>query len=199
MGDIFRKYFPHLEETKLPHQPGINGLTYFYDFSVEEANAMVNDPSWTRVIFLRDPLARFLSAYLDKIVRHPRTKGVQGWTFATFISEVEAGYRDVHWNPQCELVDCQKWLPVMDFVGSFSDLSTDTELLLRKIGAWEQYGSNGWGVHKNTTIFAGAKNTVHATGADSKLKTYYNDADIKRRVKAIMAPDLDLYVDTILE
>ena len=52
----------------LPHNPKFNNLNYLYHYSLEEANRMMTDPSWTRAIFVRDPKIRFLSAFLDKAV-----------------------------------------------------------------------------------------------------------------------------------
>ncbi len=77
-------HLPHLYHldrpfTTLPHDPGCNGLTYFFSMDLEEVNTIVNDRTWTKAIFLRDPLVRFLSAYIDKIVRHndnPETFGL---------------------------------------------------------------------------------------------------------------------------
>jgi len=40
--------------------------------SLEESTAIMNDPSWKRVLFLRDPAHRLLSAYMDKVVEHTR-------------------------------------------------------------------------------------------------------------------------------
>ena len=52
----------------LPHNPDRNGLTYLYDVPPAVADQMLTDPSWTRVLFVRDPKERILSAYLDKVV-----------------------------------------------------------------------------------------------------------------------------------
>jgi hypothetical protein len=50
----------------LPHVPGINGLYYLYHYTPADADYMLTDPSWTRAVFVRDPIERILSAYLDK-------------------------------------------------------------------------------------------------------------------------------------
>lgn len=34
----------------------------------EKASSILNDPEWTKAVFLRDPAERLLSCYLDKIV-----------------------------------------------------------------------------------------------------------------------------------
>jgi len=43
-----------------------------------EATAMMNDPTYKRVVFLRDPASRLLSAYLDKFVREREFEGRRG-------------------------------------------------------------------------------------------------------------------------
>lgn len=75
---------------------------------------------------LRDPLVRFLSAYIDKIVRHNDNPETFGLTFDKFEGRVENGYKNVHWGAQCELIDCAKWLPRMNFIPSFQNLANDT-------------------------------------------------------------------------
>jgi hypothetical protein len=56
---------PHL----LPWNPEVNGLRYLYHYNRTAASRMMTSPDWTRAIFVRDPKTRFLSAYLDKVVR----------------------------------------------------------------------------------------------------------------------------------
>ena len=53
----------------LPHNPNNNGLVYLYDFPIATANEMMTSPSWTRAIFVRDPIERVLSAYIEKALR----------------------------------------------------------------------------------------------------------------------------------
>ena len=48
------------------HDPAKNGLTYLTDYSLEEAQLMLNSEEWTRAVFVREPKERILSAYLDK-------------------------------------------------------------------------------------------------------------------------------------
>jgi len=71
---LFRKMAGYedwdVQETSslLPHNPASNGLRYLWSYAPEEATRMMNDPTWTRAIFVRDPKTRFLSAFLDKAV-----------------------------------------------------------------------------------------------------------------------------------
>jgi Sulfotransferase family len=52
-----------------PWNPESNGLKYLYHYDRVTASTMMTSPEWTRAIIVRDPKERFLSAYLDKIVR----------------------------------------------------------------------------------------------------------------------------------
>jgi hypothetical protein len=57
------------KEPHIPHNPGINGLKYLYDYSPKKAQEFLSSPDWTRAIFVRDPKHRVLSAYMDKALR----------------------------------------------------------------------------------------------------------------------------------
>jgi Sulfotransferase family len=51
---------------KEPHNPKTNGLQFLRDYSDEEKEDMMSSPLWTRAIFVRDPMERLLSAFLNK-------------------------------------------------------------------------------------------------------------------------------------
>lgn len=152
---------------------------------------MLNDPTWTNAVFLREPTERFVSAYLDKTVNHKYRGKKLSLTFEQFVENVESGWRDPHWNPQCELVDCRRIMPIMDVVGRFSNLAEDTESLLRRIGAWDEFGSDGWGASGQSPIFRGrAENQDHVTNAKEKKGTYIVDDAMRRRVVRLTGDDL---------
>lgn len=174
----------------LPHDPSQNGLTYLYDLDAVEATAILNDKTWTKAFFWRDPMERFVSAYLDKIVNHPYHNKKLNWDFKTFVAKVEAGMRDVHWNPQCDLYDCNKWMPIISFWGHIKTIAKDTERLLRQIGAWEEFGANGWGTDGLSSIFRGKKHAAHTTGAHARARNFYSDKALRHRVEVLMAKDL---------
>jgi hypothetical protein len=52
-----------------PWNPESNGLKYLYQYDRVTASEMMSSPEWTRAIVVRCPKERFLSAYLDKVVR----------------------------------------------------------------------------------------------------------------------------------
>jgi hypothetical protein len=201
----------------IPWDPAVNGLTYLTDYDRRKASDMLSNPSWTKAIFVRDPKERFLSAYLDKAVRHPtflanqccprkhqqqslgrnmkspqQSKGDEErdwWCDVERARSSPAAFLDFvrhqpcdnsHWRPQSRRMEPKYWERI-DFVGHMETVAQDAERLLRKIGAWEQYGAAGWPLHhvNGTTttdgrIFAstGKSGRKHATGAASKLVQY---------------------------
>eukprot|EP00934_Nitzschia_sp_Nitz4_P004030 Nitzschia sp. Nitz4//scaffold6_size259037//79594//80859//NITZ4_001060-RA/size259037-processed-gene-0.9-mRNA-1//1//CDS//3329556851//4020//frame0 len=53
-----------------PHDPGSNGLTYLHHLPRSEQQHILSSPKWTKALFIRDPMERALSAYLDKAARN---------------------------------------------------------------------------------------------------------------------------------
>ena len=171
------------------HDPSKNGLQYLFHFNISEATRLMNDPEYTRAIFLRDPKERFLSAYLDKAVRgdpsyvasHCCQKDdlqcqEQSRAFPGFV-EVSNKCEDQHWRPYSARME-PKYIPTIDFVGHMETAAQDTEALLRKVGAWRRFGAKNWGVSRNESIFASTGTVPHATSktaADSwsRLSKYY--------------------------
>jgi hypothetical protein len=133
---------------------------------LETAQAMWNDPAWTKAVIWREPAERLLSAYLDKIVRqaftqkyfhigHLSDEQPYVLTFEEFVNLVAnttyedhhdkrgIHYRvDPHWRPQLFTCGMDHVLPLFDFVGSFDHLPEHTKLLLERVGLWESYGKN---------------------------------------------------------
>mmetsp|Transcript_4257 Transcript_4257/g.5610 ORF Transcript_4257/g.5610 Transcript_4257/m.5610 type:complete len:326 (+) Transcript_4257:121-1098(+) len=167
-----------------------NGIKRLVDYSIEQASEYMASPEWTRAIFVRDPLERFLSAYLDKGARITKTQ--QGRR-SNFISKqcckrsprcvnqtssspegffkIAKRCRNNHWNPQSSKIS-PKFLDHIDFVGQFSNIMQDSERLLRQIGAWEEFGRSGWGENKAERIFNSSDGRSHATHAKEKLRKY---------------------------
>ena len=57
------------------HNPQSNGLKYLGSYPKEQQIEFMTSPEWTRAIFLRDPLQRLLSGYLEKA--HGESRYVQ--------------------------------------------------------------------------------------------------------------------------
>ena len=81
---------------------------------------------------------------------------------------------DAHWRPQHKRME-EKYWPHINFVGHMETLLEDAETLLKQVGAWEEYGSTGWGVKGDQYVFqakAGEAGRHHATNARAQLRSY---------------------------
>ena len=181
---------------------------FFSELGLEEANRILEDRSWTKAVVLRDPAERLLSAYLDKFMHPPGSylddlfrDGGHQMPFAEFLRYVlsdntdplrpvglHAG-TDPHWRPQA-LVGGLAWVePVLDHVGRFDSIGAWTRHLLEDIGAWREYGANGWGPDGSAAIFE--TNTHWAiTRAGERIGEFY-DADVLEQVYDAYASDIE--------
>jgi Sulfotransferase family len=178
-------------ERLLPWNPEYNGLKYLYDFNISYANEIITDPQWTRAIFVRDPKERFLSAYIDKVIRSknyllnkccPTTGDCvepSQSNITTFLHEVAYFCHNQHWRPQNLQMTSQQWSYV-NFVGYMDTIQEDAERLLKRLGVWEKYGRSGWGSNGKEHIFQTeiGDNTgrMHATNAKRYLRSYITPA-----------------------
>ena len=88
-----------------------------------------------------------------------------------------------HWKEQVLVSNVWKFLPAMNFVGSFERLESHARALLERVGIWEAYGARGWGRSGNDSMFA--TNTVyHRTTASARVKALHssprNEETIRR-------------------
>jgi Sulfotransferase family len=194
-----------------PHNPDRNGLRYLRHYPLLRANHMLTSSDWTRVVFVRDPKERVLSAYLDKVTRDTTLEG-------GYIQRVCCN-RAPHLQPSlCSAVRQRKipgidgdtcsflcflqeiapvcndphWRPQVErmeavfwpyisFVGHFEQMAQDTRTLMERLGIWDQYGASGWGTYGNESIFA--SNTVdHQMAAQQKMRDYYTTPEIEALV-----------------
>lgn len=196
-----------LEDYKklIPWNPKPNGLRYLYDYDLATASAMMTSPDWTRAIFVREPKERFLSAYLNKAIEDhgyvkkkccPHTgkcaeaakRSPEG-----FLNLMHA-CDNAHWMPQSRRMEAKHW-KYINFVGHQETVQRDSERLLRQVGAWEKYGSTGWGggATGNRPIFhvaAGGQGRHHATNASNLQKMRdYIDQDLEMKLDMFYASD----------
>jgi hypothetical protein len=178
----------------LPYTPDTNGLTYLSDYSVVEADEMLTSPEWTRAVFIRDPKERLLSAYLDKVVnsqhivlgaccRKTRDCASANTTFEEFVDLTDTCTNE-HWDVQSGRIPKHLW-QYINFFGKMDNLDVDAENLLRQVGAWEDYGSSGWGPDGDHAMFADEAGASaarqHATKANERMRQYYTPI-LERRV-----------------
>lgn len=183
------------------HDPSKNGLVYLYDYNLTAANAMMRDPSWTKAIFVRSPHERLLSAYLDKGVgtefrfvhkaccRQKMDCLQPGHQSLADFLNVSTKCFDQHWMPQAYRVTAKLW-PMINYVGHMESLAEDAEQLLRRIGAWDDFGATGWGLAHNESIFSTGDGRKHATSAKERLDQYYDD-ELRERVSQVYWMDYE--------
>jgi hypothetical protein len=190
------------------HNPRVNGLRYLNQYSLQNATRLINDPTYTKVIFARDPKDRFLSAYLDKglqqngqhILEKCCSSDRKCWpqsnrSFAHFF-DLTKTCSDTHWNPMYKRLE-PKYLPLIDFIGSMDNLQEDSKRLLQTIGAWDQFGASGWGVNGKERVFQSKSSVNHATSNNTRdawdrMKNYYTP-ELERAVEERYARDYDTF------
>ena len=185
------------ERRGLPHNPTTNGLQYLYDFDTDRATEIMTSPEWTRAIMVRDPKERFLSAFLDKSVRNdhkhimgkccPDGSCVDGaQTIDGFLRLVQR-CEDDHWRSQNGRVDHKFW-GFIDDVLHVESAATDAEKLLRKVGAWDEFGTSGWGSNGDSAIFqrkdSGGSHTNYAQWQVWKWYTPDSEASVVQQFQA---------------
>ncbi|TRY56104.1 hypothetical protein DNTS_015236 [Danionella cerebrum] len=134
-----------------------NHLKRLDSFNQKEINQRLN--SYTKVLFLREPFERLVSAFRDKfespnsyyhtvfgkpIISRYRSNATAkalrtgaGVTFKEFVQYLLDVHRpvgmDIHWEPVGHL--CSPCQLDYDFIGKFETLEEDANFLLRNIGA----------------------------------------------------------------
>ena len=186
---LFRRMMGYSDwKTKFPHNPKTNGLLYLNQLNISYASRILNDPDWVRAIIVRDPKERFLSAYLDKVLRknssyvvgacckRRQTCREQAQTLEGFFELTET-CQDPHWRLQSQRMD-EKFWPLVNFVGNMEDLSTShvARDLLERIGAWEDFGAHGWGENGTESIYQ-SKSTVHHATSDTAASPLFRMED----------------------
>lgn len=171
----------------IPHDPKYNGLKYLFDYTPQEATHMMTSSEWTRAVFVRDPKERLLSAYLDKGMPN-NGRHVKGFCCTTHDRECRQRVRhavetfsefvnlthwceDPHWTLQSNRMESKYW-PHINFIGHLESAAQDAEVLLRRVGAWDEYGASGWGSSGQNSIFA-ENQSPHTTGSKNRLAAYY--------------------------
>jgi len=178
---------------------------------------ILNDPTWTKAVFIRNPLDRTLSAFIEKIEKSLQItdEGLfKGMSFEDFVGYLEK--KGVGWNIdphfQAQILACglYKWLPQFQFVGSLDNVSRETKCLLTRVGLWEKYGKKYQNSRGKGNICARAAPPVadtvptgfqqsdtsgfysHATSARKKRAKYYTP-ELEERVKKVYEYDYKLY------
>jgi hypothetical protein len=184
------------------HDPAKNGLKYLHDYSIRKASYMLASDKWKKAIFVRDPMDRILSAYLDKALsknasyiihkccpKKQKCGPIVQSSFTLFLHAVHL-CPDSHWEPQIHRMEGRYW-PLIDFVGHLETAAVNAKALLMELGSnvWENFGASGWGFNGSEPIFHSTGTVRHTTNAKSLRSQYYNQETL-RIVKIMFAEDI---------
>lgn len=140
--------------------------------------------------FFRNPYARLLSAYLDKVGKgnNPKHVDVPGYDnsenggFRDFLTFLETGglYRDGHWWPQVDLL----FFPIkkFDYIGKLENIGADLPLILEGAGIDFDESVNLGRVHASEATSAKINNS------GDKMMNYYTQS-LKSRVYSLYEKD----------
>jgi hypothetical protein len=81
-----------------------------------------------------------------------------------------------------------KYWKYINFIGKVERIQEDAKRLLDKIGAYDDYGTTGWGPNGNLSIFETAIGQTHSTWSQWKVWQWYTPA-LERQVEAYYAAD----------
>lgn len=192
-----------LMNTIMYHDPFINNELHksdnprsnkwFYnpdDFGIQSAKQALDH--FNKCAFVRNPLNRILSAYIDKIaypenpdygkpakVRKRLDKiSNNPISFDHFVRYLEFGgiHDDVHWAPQADLLPPINYL---NFIGNVENMQKDVEKLTNLL-------------FPNVQWKGISENRPHSTGAHSKYSSYYNTR-LEQTVADLYRKDFDRF------
>lgn len=180
-----------------PWRKGIKNNTLSFD--KEKANTMLYNEAWTKVVILRDPFERLVSAF-NHLVNTPegyRLKNQATYfpkSFDAFLEVVtndsdEIYHLDNHWNPQVSFFDD---FNVFNYVIDFSNLKNQGQDLLKQVGVWGEHGKTGWGENQ---LFPFLEQNIikHKTEANKKKEKF---RQFESRIRKIYKADYDLIENT---
>lgn len=155
------KFFRYQQGSKdylaKPHSKVDRYHLFMSRLSIDKARNILNDPNWTRAVFIRNPYERLLSSYMDKIVGENyggNEFNMQNMSFEEFVDAIADTSTldnckdpkgldvcsDPHWRPQIAMCGLDYLLPKFNFIANFNHIAEHSKLLLEKVGLWEEYG-----------------------------------------------------------
>ena len=162
----WKRFFARLEgnrrwciEQNRIHKKDVNELKLLSDYTIKKADRMMKSPKWKKVVFVRNPKSRLLSAFLDKAIVRSNyfmkyhcpiyAKNVNGTNEAYDLHQCKQNHKDfafflknftsvpvvrdnLHWKSMYSRIDA-KWWPYIDFIGKMENLSEDAKQFLSSI------------------------------------------------------------------
>jgi hypothetical protein len=108
-----------------------------------------------------------------------KEQSLETFTFKTFVDDFMTQCDNIHWRPQCQRMSDSSW-KYINFWGKYDRLHEDAHQLLERIGAWEEFGSSGWGKDGNLSLFEKPLSTDHATNSHDKMFQFYTPKLLKK-------------------
>lgn len=177
----------------LPHRPGgpkalherlrYDGRPSLLDLGCDGARQVLDDPAFFKFCFFRDPIARLVSGYRDRLKENAkivaailerfdlrRREDIEFSHFARLICSQDDSERDPHYASQWSLNMADRIN--YDFVGRTENYSRDMAYILRKLDAPEDLiATVGQKIHTS----AGPEVNVEPETVDLIKETYAQD------------------------
>ena len=190
----------------------VGGLRQMSHLSHAEALRVLRDSrNWTRIVIVRDPAERLLSAFLDKVHKPSESKTqikiyseelfglprseFANVTFADFVERVAYGLThsivDQHWSLLSDQCDLRNWLPAYDLVIKMRPGDGMNEMLDCVLTAVARRSSNPTRLTELRDTF-NLTSRVASNHATTTEKKYYTP-QLLQRVMAMYAEDYALF------
>lgn len=86
----------------------------------------------------------------------------------------------------------EKYWKYINFVGHMETMDRDAQRLLKRIGAWDEYGKTGWGKNGNSSMVekSGSNRQSHTTGANNRILQWFTP-ERERLIESFYAKDYE--------
>lgn len=173
---------PHFKEDRkafkleaLPYPQQLNiwyGHNNTNNHNINNNNNQNTSRNWTKMVVIREPKERLLSAYIDKIENTKKKMDTPSIIFPEFIALLESSnitnialrgskkkittgvtwYTDPHWRPQAWTCGISEQLPTIDYISTMEYIARDTKSILQRVHLWDTYGQHYRTVPKRNSV-----------------------------------------------
>ena len=97
-------------------------------------------------------------------------------------------------RPQSNFCSLTTHVEAFNFVGNFEHLEAHAQLLLKGVGIWDEFGSNGWGLDHNKSMVQ-RNQAKHQTGSSStKIADFLPaNSDLRRIAYGYYKADFEFF------